>query len=70
MALQPPVSTVTTSDNFEQWWAKTNQTITMTNNQETHIGDIATLADGVSTNVVDAVNANRNFSIAISIALG
>lgn len=70
MAIQTPVSVVTTSDNFEQWWAKTNQTITMSNNQETNIGDVATLADGVSTNVVAAVNATRNFSIAISIALG
>jgi len=70
MALQTPVSNVTTSDNFEQWWEKTNQTITMSNTQETNIGDIDTLADGTSTNLVDAVNATRNFSIAISIALG
>ena len=70
MALQTPTPAVTTSDNFEQWFDKTNEVITEANQTVQDVGDLATLADGASTNLVDAVNNGRNFSIAMSVALG
>ena len=69
MALQTPVTTVPQTDSFDQWRVKTNSVITQSNQNVVNIGDLATLAGG-ETSIVDAVNGGRNFSIAISIALG
>jgi hypothetical protein len=69
MALQTPVTTVPQTDSFDQWRVKTNQVIGKANQTVQDVGDLAHLAGGEST-IVDAVNGGRNFSIAISIALG
>lgn len=69
MALQTPVTTVPQTDSFDQWRVKTNQVILEANQIVQDVGDLATLAGGETT-IVDAVNGGRNFSIAISIALG
>jgi hypothetical protein len=69
MALQTPVTTVPQTDSFDQWRVKTNQVIGKANQTVQDVGDLANLAGGEST-IVDAVNGGRNFSIAISIALG
>jgi hypothetical protein len=69
MALQTPVTTVPQTDSFDQWRVKTNSVILEANQTVQNVGDIATLAGG-ETSIVDAVNGGRNFSIAISIALG
>ena len=69
MALQTPVTTVPQTDSFDQWRVKTNSVILEANQTVQDVGDIATLAGG-ETSIVDAVNGGRNFSIAISIALG
>jgi len=69
MALQTPVTTVPQTDSFDQWRVKTNQVITEANQTVQDVGDLATLAGGES-NIVEAVNGGRSFSIAISIALG
>lgn len=70
MALQTPTTPVDTSDNFEQWFNKTNDVINEANQTVQDVGDLSELDDGTSTNLVDAINTGRNFSIAISIALG
>jgi hypothetical protein len=64
-----PIPTVPQTDNFDQWRVKTNQTIERTNNQEVKIGDLNTLLDP-QDNLVAAVNSGRQFSIAITLALG
>ncbi len=64
-----PIADVPQTDNFDQWRVKTNQTIERTNNQEVKIGDLNTLIDP-QENLVDAVNSGRQFSIAITLALG
>lgn len=64
-----PIADVPATDNFDQWRVKTNQTIDRTNNQEVKIGDLNTLIDP-QNNLVDAVNSGRQFSIAITLALG
>jgi len=69
MALQTPVTTVPQTDSFDQWRVKTNSVILEANQTVQDVGDIATLAGGETT-IVSAVNNGRNFSIAISIALG
>jgi hypothetical protein len=69
MALQTPVTTVPQTDTFDQWRVKTNSVIAEANQTVQDVGDLANLAGGEST-IVDAVNGGRNFSIAISIALG
>jgi hypothetical protein len=69
MALQTPVTTVPQTDSFDQWRVKTNQVIGSANQTVQDIGDLADLAGG-DTTIVEAVNSSRNFSIAISIALG
>ena len=69
MALQTPVTTVPQTDSFDQWRVKTNQVIGEANQTVQDVGDIANLAGG-ETNIVDAVNGGRNFSIAIAVALG
>jgi hypothetical protein len=69
MALQTPVTTVPQTDSFDQWRVKTNSVITEANQTVQDVGDLADLAGGETT-IVDAVNGGRNFSIAISIALG
>lgn len=69
MALPTPVTTVPQTDTFDQWRVKTNSVIGQSNQTVQDVGDLANLAGGEST-IVDAVNNNRNFSIAISIALG
>jgi hypothetical protein len=69
MALQTPVTTVPQTDSFDQWRVKTNQAIDEANQTVQDVGDLANLQGGEST-IVDAVNGGRNFSIAISIALG
>ena len=69
MALQTPVTTVPQTDNFDQWRVKTNQVITEANQTVQDVGDLANLQGGEST-IVNAVNGGRNFSIAMSIALG
>ena len=69
MALQTPVTTVPQTDSFDQWRVKTNQVIGEANQTVQDVGDLSNLAGGETT-IVDAVNGGRNFSIAISIALG
>jgi hypothetical protein len=69
MALQTPVTTVPQTDSFDQWRVKTNSVILEANQTVQQIGDLSNLAGGETT-IVDAVNGGRNFSIAISIALG
>ena len=69
MALQTPVTTVPQTDTFDQWRVKTNSVIAEANQTVQDVGDLANLAGGETT-IVDAVNGGRNFSIAISIALG
>jgi hypothetical protein len=69
MALQTPVTTVPQTDSFDQWRVKTNSVILEANQTVQNIGDLSNLAGG-ETSIVDAVNGGRNFSIAISIALG
>ena len=69
MALQTPVTTVPQTDSFDQWRVKTNSVITQANQTVQDIGDLANLPGGETT-IVSAVNGGRNFSIAISIALG
>jgi hypothetical protein len=69
MALQTPVTTVPQTDSFDQWRVKTNQVITQSNQTVQDVGDLAELQGGES-NIVEAVNGTRSFSIAISIALG
>jgi hypothetical protein len=69
MALQTPVTTVPQTDSFDQWRVKTNSVILEANQTVQEIGDLSNLAGG-ETSIVDAVNGGRNFSIAISIALG
>jgi len=69
MALQTPVTTVPQTDSFDQWRVKTNSVILEANQTVQDVGDLATLAGGETT-IVSAVNNGRNFSIAISIALG
>lgn len=64
-----PVPDVPQTDNFDQWRIKTNEVIARTNNQEVKIGDLNTLVDPQNT-LVDAVNSGRQFSIAITLALG
>jgi hypothetical protein len=69
MALQTLTTTVPQTDSFDQWRVKTNSVITEANQTVQDVGDLADLAGGETT-IVDAVNGGRNFSIAISIALG
>lgn len=69
MAKQTTITEVTQANTFDQWRVKTNQVITHTNYQEDAIGDIANIESG-DTNLVDAVNEARDYSVAISIALG
>lgn len=70
MALQTPTVAVDNSDNFEQWFNKTNDVIAEANQTVLDVGDIAQLQDGISTNLVDAVNDSRNLTVAMAIALG
>lgn len=69
MAKQTTITEVSQANTFDQWRQKTNEVITHTNNQEDFIGDIAQIESG-NTNLVDAVNEARGYSVAISIALG
>jgi hypothetical protein len=66
---ETPINTVPKTDDFDQWRVKTNQAIERTNNQEVKIGDLNTLLDP-QDNLVNAVNSGRQFSIAITLALG
>lgn len=63
------ISSVPQTDNFDQWRIKTNEAISRTNNQEVKIGDLNTLIDPQNS-LVEAVNSGRQFSIAITLALG
>lgn len=69
MAKQAVVQTVSQNNSFDQWRVNTNEVITKTNNQEDNIGDLAQL-ENQDSNLVDAVNNARGYSIAVSIALG
>jgi hypothetical protein len=69
MALQTPVITVPQTDTFDQWRVKTNQVITQSNQTVQDVGDMDQLING-EANLVEAINNNTGFSIAISIALG
>jgi hypothetical protein len=69
MAKQAVVPTVSQNNSFDQWRVTTNDVITKSNNQEDYIGDLAELEES-ETNLVDAVNNARSYSIAVSIALG
>ena len=69
MALPTPVITVPQTDSFDQWRVKTNSVVSQSNQTVVDVGDLATLTGGEST-IVSAINGGRNFSIAISIALG
>jgi hypothetical protein len=64
-----PIPTVPQTDNFDQWRVKTNEAIERTNNQELKIGDLNELIDP-QQDLVSAVNSGREFSIAITLALG
>lgn len=69
MAKQAVVQQVSQNNSLDQWRVITNEAITKTNNQEDYIGDLADL-ENQETNLVDAVNNARGYSIAVSIALG
>lgn len=69
MALPTPLNTVPQTDSFDQWRQKTNSAVDQINQTVEDVGDLATLQGGEST-VVEGVNGARNFSIAMSIALG
>jgi|TARA_B100001057_G_scaffold480166_1_gene552699 hypothetical protein len=69
MALEAAVVVVSQSETFDQWRVKTNLNITKGNNQENKIGDLALLQNG-EADLVSSVNNARDYSIAISIALG
>ncbi len=69
MALQTPVNTVPQTDTFDQWRVKTNEVIVQSNQTVQDVGDMDQLLGGES-NLVEAINNNTGFSIAISIALG
>lgn len=69
MAKQAVVQQVSQNNSLDQWRVTTNEAITKTNNQEDYIGDLATL-ENQESNLVDAVNNARGYSIAVSIALG
>lgn len=69
MALQTPVTTVPQTDTFDQWRVKTNSVITQSNQSVQDVGDLDQLLNGEG-NLVEAINNNTGFSIAISIALG
>ena len=69
MAKQAVVQTVSQNNSFDQWRVTTNEVITKTNNQEDYIGDLADL-ENQETNLVEAINNSRGYSIAVSIALG
>lgn len=69
MAKQAVVQTVSQNNSFDQWRVQTNEVITKTNNQEDYIGDLADL-ENQETNLVEAINNSRGYSIAVSIALG
>lgn len=69
MAKQAVVQTVSQNNSLDQWRVLTNEAITKTNNQEDYIGDLADL-ENAETNLVEAVNNARGYSIAVSIALG
>ena len=69
MSLEAAVVVVSQSETFDQWRVKTNLNITKGNNQENKIGDLALLQNG-EADLVSSVNNARDYSIAISIALG
>lgn len=69
MAKQAVVATVSQANTFDQWRVQTNSVITKTNNQEDYIGDLA-LLENAQPDLVAAVNEVREYSVAITIALG
>ncbi|NBP55185.1 hypothetical protein EBU71_01365 [bacterium] len=69
MAKQAVVNTVSQANTFDQWRVQTNSVITKTNNQEDYIGDLALLSNA-EPDLVSAVNETREYSVAITIALG
>ena len=69
MAKEAAVVVVSQSETFDQWRIKTNSNITKGNNQEDKLGDLASLENG-EADLTTAVNNAREYSIAISIALG
>ena len=69
MAKEAAVASVSQSETFDQWRQKTNLNITKGNNQEDKLGDLALLENGES-DLTSAVNNARDYSIAMSIALG
>lgn len=69
MALPTPLNHTEQEYSIDQWRVRTNDTIDQLNTTVTEVGDLANLQGG-ETNIVDSVNGARNFSIAVSIALG
>ena len=69
MAKEAAVASVSQSETFDQWRVKTNLNITKGNNQENKLGDLALLENGES-DLTSAVYNARDYSIAMSIALG
>tara|TARA_Y100001937_G_scaffold104984_1_gene145453 strand:- start:95 stop:304 length:210 start_codon:yes stop_codon:yes gene_type:complete len=69
MAKEAAVAQVSQSETFDQWRIKTNLNITKGNNQEDKLGDLALLENG-EADLTSAVNNARDYSIAMSIALG
>lgn len=69
MALPTPLNHTEQEYSIDQWRIRTNDTIDQLNTTVTEVGDLANLQGG-ETNIVDSVNGARNFSIAVSIALG
>ena len=69
MAKEAAVAQVSQSETFDQWRQKTNLNITKGYNQEDKLGDLALLENG-EADLTSAVNNARDYSIAMSIALG
>lgn len=69
MALPTPLNHTEQEYSIDQWRVRTNDTIDQLNTTVIEVGDLANLQGG-ETNIVDSVNGARNFSIAVSIALG
>ena len=69
MAKEAAVAQVSQNETFDQWRIKTNLNITKGNNQEDKLGDLALLENGESDLTSAVINA-RDYSIAMSIALG
>jgi hypothetical protein len=58
----PQLVNVPQDDSFEEWRVKTNTIATQ-------VGELDDLTTAANTNLVDAINETKQFSLAIAIAL-